>query len=202
MDCILSWLTAIASLITAGGIWFLWLQIKADHERSRRERACELVLEWSKSLRQGSSLARKLVETFTEEQARKLHKSEALEIEGDKYEIIKACLEESTDTARIEQANGKVKLNGRQSSILRWHIVCYLNTLESILMARRHGVADRKMINEQFRYLVSPTEGHSILRNYRQASGGANVYPAIEEFVQELEKEGNTLLRGKKIVVK
>ncbi len=202
MDYILSWITAVASLITAGGVWFLWLQIKDDHERSRRERACELVLEWSKSLRQGSSLARKLVETFTEEQARKLEKSEALELGGDTCEIVKSCLEGSTDSAKIEQANDKVKLNPRQTSILRWHIVCYLNTLESILMARRHGVADKEMIKEQFRYLVSPREGHYILRNYRQASGGANVYPAIEEFVRELEEESNALSRGKESIAK
>jgi hypothetical protein len=90
MECTLNWITAIASLVTATGVWFLWKQIKADHERSRRERACELVLERTKSLQQGSSLARKLVETFTEEQARKLQKEEPIEIDGDKEEIVKA----------------------------------------------------------------------------------------------------------------
>jgi hypothetical protein len=70
--------------------------------------------------------------------------------------------------------------------------------LESILVTRRHNIADGEIIKEQFRYLVSPTEGHYILKNLRKAMGGANVYPAIEAFVEDLEKESSALPQGKR----
>lgn len=70
---------------------------------------------------------------------------------------------------------------------MRWEIVTYLNSLESILSAWRHNTADKEMIEEQFRYMVSPKDGHYILEKFREAAGGAHTYPSIDQFVSHLK---------------
>lgn len=204
MSTLTDWISAIASSITALGIVFLWYQIfvmkkniDIDNEKSRREYAVNLILEWSKSLKRYSSISRKLVETFNEEQARKLWKSESFYVELDKKDLVEASLATCDDKEQLKLENEKIILTNKQSAFLRWTIICYLNFLESILIAKRHGIADKEIIKEEFRYLVKPQEGHSILKNFRKACGGNVSYPAIEEFAIELEGQNN-VFDGKK----
>jgi hypothetical protein len=77
-------------------------------------------------------------------------------------------------------------LTVEQSSELRWEIVTYLNALEVILSAWNHGIADKRMLEEQFRYLVSTQTGSYFLKNFRIAAGGAHSFPNVEKFVNHL----------------
>ena len=88
------------------------------------------------------------------------------------------------------------KLNIIKSTQLRWEIITYLNILESVFIAYRHNVADKKIIKEQFRYLVNPTENHFVLEEFRKASGEEN-YPGIRDFAKELLKEKSETTEGK-----
>lgn len=199
---IAEWITALSTLGTAIGVFFvwqqaqllreqlklLWAQTKDDHDRSRRTMACNCAMEWSKQLHHKGSLCRKLVETFTEEQARKLYAQESFSLPLDKKDLVLACLEAPLSTT-ITELHGQLHLSVEQVSHLRWQVVSYLNVLESVLIAARHGVADANIIKEEFSYLVNRQKGHFILRNYRVAAGGKQTYPAIEDFVQKLQSE-------------
>ena len=41
----------IINTFALGGVILLWIQIKAEHERSRREKAVYLLLKWNDSLK-------------------------------------------------------------------------------------------------------------------------------------------------------
>ena len=59
----------------------------------------------------------------------------------------------------------------------------YLNLVESVLSGWRHNIADRKILEEEFRTLVKDAEGHPLLGAFRKAAGGEASWPALEEFI-------------------
>lgn len=116
------WITAIAAVVTAYTVFVAWRQFKADHERSRRERSVELILEWAKSLNPKASSARKFAEALTKEQSVSLFKQEEIEIELKHKSLLEACLDEET----IEEKNNKIILTRKQVSKIRWEVISYL----------------------------------------------------------------------------
>lgn len=188
MERLPEWITAIATVVTSASVFFLWRQIVDDHDRTRRDNAIKLTFEWAKQLHRSGSLARKLVETFTFEQALRLASQESLSVELSKKDMVIGCLSKPLSSVLTEDST-QVVLNVEHVSELRWQIISYLNTLEAILCSYRHGMADKSILEEQFRYLVSPEQGHYILREFRKAVGGAKSYPAIQNFVEVIEAE-------------
>jgi len=55
-------------------------QLKADHERSRREKSVDILMEWSRNLKKEGSLARKIIECLNEEQCRDVFNQQELKI--------------------------------------------------------------------------------------------------------------------------
>jgi cytosine/adenosine deaminase-related metal-dependent hydrolase len=60
--------TVIIALLALKQVQLLRMQIKTDHERSRRHRAVEDLNDWNSHLTEGITSARRLVETFSPEQ--------------------------------------------------------------------------------------------------------------------------------------
>lgn len=187
-----TWISAVANIFIALGVGLAWWSFRGDHERSRREKAIELISQWALNMNKRGSAARKLVETLDHEKSKSLYKQEPLKIDKKHIGLLRAALEVEVK----ESSENDITLDETQSSELRWQVVTFLNNLESVLSAWRHNVADKEIISEQFRYLVSPTEGHYILEEFRIVAGGNHTYPAIKEFVdyinKELEKNDNS----------
>jgi hypothetical protein len=190
------WISAIANVFTAVGIGLAWWSFRGDHERSRREKAIELISLWALNMNKRVSAARKLVEALDEASIRSLFSQEPFSINKKHIGLLQAALESRID----EQSTNEIHLDETKSSELRWQIITFLNNLESVCSAWRHNVADKEIIAEQFRYLVSPTEGHYILEKFRIISGGNHTYPAIEEFVNQLKRQYQKTTAGKKRV--
>lgn len=191
--------TIIGSLAIIGifiQVLLAYRQLKADHERSRREKSVEMLLEWNKQLKEDSSLARKIAESLNEEQSRKLFNQEIVEIDS-KFKPSLMKLFGITDEKLLDENNSKVKLDEGQVSKLRWHLITYLNSLESILVAWQYSIVDREIIEHQFSYLISPEKGHSALKYFRTATGGEKTYPAIELFSRHLDEEHKSILKNK-----
>jgi len=89
----------------------------------------------------------------------------------------------------------------REVADIRWQLVRYLNLLESIFVAGRHNVADMDILIEQFGYLVSPREGHHLLKKFREAIG-ADSYPALSELEKILEERRSKPGAGKGPIIK
>jgi hypothetical protein len=182
-----TWISAVANIFIALGVGLAWWSFRGDHERSRREKAIELISQWALNMNKRGSAARKLVETLDREKSKLLFNQEPLEIGKKHIGLLRAALE-----AKVNKIEGdEITLDENQSSELRWQVVTYLNNLESVLSAWRHNIVDREIITEQFRYLVSKTEGHYILEEFRVVAGGSHTYPAIQEFVEHIKTELN-----------
>ncbi len=70
-DLMTQWIIAVASAATALSVFLLWKQLKADHERSRRERALDLMRFFTDNINQaplGLRYATQLVRHLDEKQ--------------------------------------------------------------------------------------------------------------------------------------
>ncbi|OJU96039.1 MAG: hypothetical protein BGO19_03295 [Acinetobacter sp. 38-8] len=167
-------------------------ELEADHERSRREKTVDILLEWDQRLKKEGALARKIVETFSAEQCREIHAQLPIIVNAKLEPLLKQLF--NTD---FTAHNNQITLNEAYSSELRWHVITYLNALESVLVAWQYSVIDREIIEHQFSYLFKPSDGHEGLKHFRVAAGGGDSYPAIEIFASHIKEE-----RRKKLIQK
>jgi hypothetical protein len=199
---ITDWLAAIFAAIAAtaalAGLYsvrLLRIQLERDHDRSRRERAVELIQHWTVSLGREASSARKLVQKLDAERTKKLFNQEPMSMAEDLKDYAEACLHPAGIT--VTPKDGQIHLDGGACSIIRWYALSYVNTLESIFVAWRHNIADRDIIEEQFNYLLDPASGHNALEVFRTVCGGRKVFPATHEFMNRLKESGEILAPGK-----
>jgi hypothetical protein len=193
MEISASWVSAISEVVIAVGLGLTFWQFRADHARSRRERAVALVGEWAQCVLQRASSARKFTERLTNEQTLALWNQESFKIDEKLFGLVDSALERTAPSP----VGGLITLSEEQSAEIRWQVVSYLNKLEVVLAAWRHNVADREMLAEQFHFLVSPKENQYILERFREVSGQANTYPSIADFVHFLRTK-QLPERGKK----
>lgn len=187
--------TAFAACISAAGVGLIYVQTrvmtsttKLDHERTRRQAAVSMLQLWDQSLSRRASMARKLGERLSFPQSKSLWMQEEFEIDVCYKEQLIAVLPDFEK--ECPEQNGKlIKLTARYSTLLRWELVSYLNSLETVLSSWHHNIADRTMIEEQFEYLVHPQDGNYLLKEFRKAAGGINTYPCISAFVTHLESK-------------
>lgn len=174
-------------------IWIMKNAFEQDHENMRNSKAVDLIKEWTKSLNSKSSTARKLVEMLDHQTCISLNKQEKIEIVDSEQNknYLKIIFEKD-----FEPNNSKIALDVDNSSKLRWEIITYLNTLESVFTAYRNNVADKTMLKEQFEYLVKPEENQFVLEAFRKAIG-KNSYPGIRDFVDELKNDKEKKKEGK-----
>ncbi len=198
ISAIASCISALAACIALAGIFYMYKTLKADHERSRRITSVEMLHIWHERLSRKASISRKLVEQFSFEQAKAVLKQEKITLEKNLKESFFSIFPEAADDMHhaIEENETNFVVPEKYSALLRWELVSYLNTLETVLSAWNHKVADREMIEEQFEYFVSPEDNHYMLQEFRRAAGGAKHYPCIEVFVEHL-KNKRSIREGK-----
>lgn len=91
---------------------------------------------------------------------------------------------------KVINSNGKTvdnKVDGKILTELRWHVIAYLNTLETVLTAWDLGIVDRKTVEEQFAFLKDTSKGVT-LTLFRNIAGG---YPVIEKFINTIKTQSN-----------
>ncbi len=173
----------------------LLFQIKSDHEKSRREKAIEMLFEWADKKSEEMEYAKKIVEKFSSEQCRKLYLEEEFIVDKLLYYDIKKML--NRNKIKDEDNMEKFSLSKLEVKKIKYFITKYLNLLESILVAWQYSVADREIIENEFSSLYSLKEGQSLLQNYRVACGNADKFPAIELFCIRLEERAKGKLKEK-----
>lgn len=181
------WITAIASVISALSIVFVGIQtklllkqIRSDHERSRRERAVEIIREWSNGIQRESSAARKFVETLDEMQIKALVNIKPFAVERNAELFLKACVGDEHKGVKFEE--NKISLDTGAVSLVRWYVMRYLNGLECVMVAWRHNAADQEIIKEEFSYLFKQIPGDLV--NLRKECDSLHSFPALEEFIE------------------
>lgn len=158
-----------------------------SHELERRKTAIQLIKDWVDFLHKNGTGAKAFAETLDFQKTRLLWQEKQLDIPLN----LKAYLEKTVPSIGVIQTvnESTARLTEPQSSLIRREAVSYLNTIETVLAARRHGIADAEMLEEQFANLVVPSDGKQILVQLRNIAGGVSAFPSIEEFVREIEQK-------------
>src|SRR6476659_7858846 len=81
MEKLPEWITAISGVINALGIGLLYWQLRADHNRSRRERAVEIIGDWAKHRSERNPLIVSAALSCTDEQATLAYKKESITLQ-------------------------------------------------------------------------------------------------------------------------
>jgi len=197
------WISAIANIFIAFGVVFIaWqafsaaYQIKADHERSRRQKAIELMEFWCvRSLELlPAMLIREMIEELSFAQCTKISACEKLEVD----KRFKSALEAffgvipGTHSNKIQEEVGILSLDEYQVRMINRYVAGYLNTFETIATAWRHGVADKDIIEEEFYALFVKGRNRFRLEEYRKASG---VFPSIALLVNAIKDKENSSIQ-------
>ncbi|MCH8930982.1 MAG: hypothetical protein IIA98_08740 [Proteobacteria bacterium] len=164
---ITDWIVAIASAVGALGIVLvafqllvMWKQVKADHERSRRQGAINAVRYWSSTLSPVTAAAERLVGSFSEVDCRRLANFDSICVSKDQYPLLEACLEELIDVESLTADN--FDLSKKQVVRLRSLVISYLNQTEATLIEWQLATADRKILEAQFDFLLDEQRGESV----------------------------------------
>lgn len=178
----------ISAILVFIQIRLLRKQITEQHEEHRRENTINYMLTWCNSLRKDSSIAEQVARALNNDQAIKLYQHQAFEvsksIQGD---ICKFCPLDKQHCNSCSLSK-ELTVDGKILTELRWHVISYLNTLETVLIGWDLGVVDKDTIEEQFAFLLDSTKG-STLSQFRKNAGG---YPVIEKFIDEIKNKSTT----------
>lgn len=198
------WLDLAKTLVTVGTLIFtavqallLRKQIKKEHEKRRRENTVEVMYNWCNSLEKNTSLAVDVAQQLSSPQCQSLYQKKCFEVTFDiKNDICRFCgfaqnnQEQTCCKCELSHPheNGQWIVDGRILRELRWHIVSYLNALETLFVSWHLGLLDDSTIEEQFDYLRVPGRGDG-LANFRHAAGG---YPITETFIDQIKEKPKT----------
>ncbi len=166
-------------------------QMEADHERSRREKAIDILARWTTSLDKAHPSARTLVESFTHEQCISLASKKGVALSLEKEDLVKNVLHGylEEDPPKIE--DGLLILDDNHSAHIYYLCISHLNSLEIALQSWLVNVADEKILEDELNYLIKPEKDHFVLESLRAVMGGKDCYPAIHEFVEHIKDKKN-----------
>lgn len=166
-------------------------QFVADHERSRREKAIDILERWNTRLDRAHPSARTLVNGFTQEQCEKLKEKKGFKVPKDKEDLIKNVLHGYLEEDPLRIEGESIILDDNHSSHIYFLCISHLNSLEIALQSWLVNVADEDILEEELHYLVKPEKGHYVLEQLRKVLGGKNAYPAIDVFVEHIKDKKN-----------
>ena len=179
----------ISAALVIPQIFLLKKQISEHHEERRRENTINFMVDWCNSVKKDTCIAEQVARKLNNEQGISLYKHEAFEVSNNlKQEICKFCPLSKDHCGECSLSNEKNKVDGKILTELRWHVITYLNTLETILIAWDLGIVDTATIEEQFSFLKDPSKGLT-LSQFRNSAGG---YPVIEKFIDKIKEHSNT----------
>jgi hypothetical protein len=187
----------LSLLIAVGSLVYARRQLLADHRRSQRQLAMEMCQRWSNFTSAESSSVVRLVEKLDDKQcATIVNLSGPLSVDADNTHLLLNIF-----LLRFPQCEQKLKsetgqtvaIDGQYLLYLRHIAVRYLNMLESILMTWTMGIADQRVIESEFSFVLDPKQGRSGMENLRTRLGHKS-FPAIAMFVEaQREKERRNL---------
>ena len=180
-----TWASVFAQAALVGAVVVAWLQMKADHVRSRRERTLDLMQFWTTSIVPHAKrvyAVRDLVSQLESKQCEALWKSEDLKLDvKHKVHLLHALGVSEADLKTT--SDGEFMIIPREKTLqLRETLSFYMNCLEVVFCAWRHNIADSAFIAEEFGALLAPHPGSYPLDQIRYATGK---YPSIAAFITD-----------------
>lgn len=173
----------ISAILIIPQIFLIKKQIKEGHEEHRRENTINMMYIWCNSLKKEASIAEEVARKLNDDQCGLLYQHQAFNVSDEiKNEICKFCPlpKSECSVCKIHTEN---RLEGKILNELRYHVICYLNMLETVMTSWHLGTVDRKTVENEFQFLVTPGKGMA-LSSFRHVAGG---YPLIEEFIDTVK---------------
>ena len=169
-------------------IHLLKKQIRNHHEERRRENTISFMSMWCNSVKKDTCIAEQVARDLNNEQCQCLYNHTPFTVsEKTKKSICKFCplAHDMCDSCSLKNST---TVDGKILTELRWHVVTYLNTLETVMIAWHLGIVDKETIEEQFQFVNDPLKACS-LSEFRHTAGG---YPAIEAFVDKIKRNSTS----------
>lgn len=204
-------LATISMIATAISLVQISRNRKKQYEQARRDKTVEMIIRYSESISKTTKAVEKIVSTFTDEQCQDLYNGVSFDITSKtKEEICKICphkkecqeleLRESTQNTGTppeeqpelrpcEKEKNKYYVEETILYFIRGHIISYLNTLESVLLAWQLGIVVPDVIEEEFIFLDKKRQRDRALEMFRSIAGNGKSYPAIDLFYQHLDNK-------------
>ena len=165
--------------------------LEADHERSRWERAIDVLARWTTTLDKAHPSARTLVESFDQNQCEKLKSKKGLKVSVEKWDLVKNVLHGYLEDDPPKEDDEFIHLDDNHASHIYFLCISHLNSLEIALQPWLVRIADEGILESELQYLVKPEKGHYVLETLRAVMGGKDSYPAIHEFVEHIKDKKN-----------
>lgn len=161
-------------------------QIRIDNDRARREKAVELMKYYTERFEVfGTSyLIRYMVSQLPRSDCEKLFRGQSLVVsEQFAVDVERFMFSQFGATESIDKTDAHtVKLTERQVSAISRATMYYLNILETIASAWRHNIADRDILDEEFR-TVFVKNNQFPLEEFRNVTG---IFPSVKIFARHL----------------
>ena len=173
----------IPAILVGPQIFLLRKQITEQHEERRRENTTQFMTTWCSSVKKDTCIAEQVARKLNTDQCKHLYDHSAFDVADDiKKEICKFCPldRELCPSCTLKQGN---TVDGKILTELRWHVITYLNTLETILVSWQLGIVDREVIEEEFDFIKDASKGCT-LAEFRHTAGG---FPVIEAFIDAIK---------------
>lgn len=165
-----------------------------DYERSRREKAVDILMQWHSKLDKTNSAARKFAETLSDENLQSISNGEKFEIpdtEKNRTYISVLFEKQNTNEEKNKTNSSEVKdkqnilITAAQSTEIRWKLITYLNILENVVSAWKYNIVDRNLIEAEFKYMFDHKDG--ALKRFREIQ--VDAYPCIDLFELEMKNK-------------
>jgi len=192
-------LTIVQTIVAVIGVpiiifqlYFSRKQTLISIEKTIREKTVEMMLTWTQTLQKETSFAERIVCGFSEPQCLSLYDQKAFEVSKEiKNNLCEICPHAKSDYCEQKcksDSSPNYLVEGLQLSELRWYIIQYLNSLESVMVAWQQGVVDRGVIEEQFAGMFGANRGYA-LEKFRKVVCDGAAYPITEEFHNHLKEK-------------
>lgn len=202
---IFSFISSVSTLLILVQLFLSHQYNKKAHEEQRRHKTVEVMMKWCDSLKKETSYAEKIVEKLNETQCRDLYLQTPFNVDMKiKKMLCEICNCKDSEECKICKSQEKTQheVFDKQLLHLRWYVISYLNTLETILVSWDQGIVNKKVIEHEFSYLYNSEKGRDVLSNFRKVAGGIKNYPMIEKFcntLKENEEKANKISSQKKL---
>jgi len=166
-------ITAIASSIGSLSLVVLIWQVKASHEKARREKALDILEQWDMIRRSPNAFSyEKLMFALSSPDIVRIHKGHSITISQELAEEHLPDLE--------KDPNGKYLISVRMAIEMRGTLLSLLNTIENVALAYKHHVADRLMLDEAYYNILVEKEFLRKCGDFMEHFGGG-AWPAVNE---------------------
>jgi hypothetical protein len=185
-------ITAAATTLTVFTTFLLYFQIRADHKRSRRERALELMKFWQSRQDDNAPYficGKRLLRTLTPYQCTVLRDGGELVIGSEHkhmLDIFRTAIHQKFALSRSRKEPAGFALSELELICLRSLGIRYFNDLEIVATAWRNNIADRKIIEEEFQLMYTGESGTAFL--YQDLLDASYPYPSLKYMVKAIKE--------------